>query len=275
MAVVSVIVWIMQKILFIFYKLPMIGYYLDLLTLWLTGIVRLGCGVYMAPGVENCQRPTKLLKLYEYEGCPFCRKVRETLSVLDLDCIIIPCPRENMNSYGFIKESRYRNEVKQLGGKVQFPFLIDPNHLNNENEPLKMYESDKIIKYLWCKYGDKAKPTLIYKLCRIQLSMIPLFLVTGLRVFPEHGLMRIPSKNPEKPLELWSFEASPFCKKVREILSSLEIKYILRNVPRYSKPKRKEFNEKYGDMISKWRKNINFVQVPLLIDPNTNIVMLE
>ena len=29
-------------------------------------------------------RPNKLLEVYEFEGCPFCRKVREAVSVLDL-----------------------------------------------------------------------------------------------------------------------------------------------------------------------------------------------
>ena len=38
-------------------------------------------------------RPQKLLELYEFEGCPFCRKVREAISVLDLDVTIYPCPK--------------------------------------------------------------------------------------------------------------------------------------------------------------------------------------
>jgi len=34
------------------------------------------------------------LILYEFEACPFCRRVRETLSRLDLDCEIRPCPQD-------------------------------------------------------------------------------------------------------------------------------------------------------------------------------------
>ena len=30
-------------------------------------------------------RPAKLLKLYEFENCPYCRLVREVLTELDLD----------------------------------------------------------------------------------------------------------------------------------------------------------------------------------------------
>ena len=137
-----------------------------------------------------------------------------------------------------------------------------------------MYESNDIIAYLMKTYGDKAKTPFIYKLASSPISFVSLALVTALRVFPEHGLMRIPSKKPREPLVLWSFEPSPFCKKVREILSSLEIKYVLRNCAKQS-PKRKEFYEKYASMLSKWRKNVNFIQVPLLEDPNTNKVMLE
>ena len=38
-------------------------------------------------------RPAKPLVLYEFEGCPFCRKVREALTVLDLEALIYPCPK--------------------------------------------------------------------------------------------------------------------------------------------------------------------------------------
>ena len=39
------------------------------------------------------QRPAQLLELYEFEACPFCRKVREALTILDLDAMIFPCPK--------------------------------------------------------------------------------------------------------------------------------------------------------------------------------------
>ena len=38
--------------------------------------------------IDKCDRPASKLILYEYEGCPFCRIVRETLCVLDLDAIV-------------------------------------------------------------------------------------------------------------------------------------------------------------------------------------------
>jgi len=278
MSVVSSIVYVLQKLLFVIYNLPFFGYFFDLFTLSVFALVRFGNGVNIASGTQECERPKELLRLYEYEGCPFCKKVRETLSVLDLDAMIISCPRENMNSFGFQQESRYRAEAKEIGGKIQFPLLVDPNA-----NGVTLYESDKINEYLWTRYGAKATPTLSYKLCDNRPAMLLLAMASGLRVLPEQGLLRIPSRAAQKPLELWSFEPSPFCKKVREVMSSLEMKYIVRNVPRYAAlgdrdelfGKRKEFYEKYGSMLSEWRKKANLVQVPLLVDPNTDTVLLE
>ncbi|MHC5059284.1 MAG: glutathione S-transferase N-terminal domain-containing protein, partial [Planctomycetota bacterium] len=63
-------------------------------------------------------RPERPLELYEFEACPFCRKVREALSILDLNAMIYPCPK---------KGPRFREEVKRRGGKYLFPYLVDPN----------------------------------------------------------------------------------------------------------------------------------------------------
>lgn len=40
-------------------------------------------------------------------------------------------------------------QAKEMSGKSQFPFMIDPN--NNDKQ---MLESDAIISYLWNEYGD-------------------------------------------------------------------------------------------------------------------------
>jgi len=257
------------------YTRPFIGYYVDLFALFIAAAMpRFASGHYVADNIAECKRPKKLLKLYEYEGCPFCRKVRETLCVLDLDVIIYPCPRETFKQNGYCKESRYRLEAKALSKKCQFPLLVDENVLNDKNEPLIMLESDKIIEYLWKTYGNKANKVPSYMLGSSKFSFILLLITSVLRCFPEHGLIRIPSKKPKKLLELWSFEPSPFCKKVREILSSLEIAYISKNAARGSL-KRREFREKYGEKLSTFRSKAGIIQVPLLIDPNTNVIMLE
>ncbi len=72
-----------------------------------------------------------------------------------------------------------------------------------------------------------------------------------------------PSKTPDQPLELYSFEASPFCRLVRERLCELELPYRLHNVARGSAA-REAFVERSGKM-----------QVPYLADPNTGVEMFE
>ena len=72
-----------------------------------------------------------------------------------------------------------------------------------------------------------------------------------------------PSKAPGQPLELYSFEASPFCRLVRERLCELELPYRLHNVARGSAA-REAFVERSGKM-----------QVPYLVDPNTGTEMFE
>ena len=66
----------------------------------------------------HSKHPQEPLELYEMEGCPFCRLVREALTDLDIDVMILPCPKGG---------DRYRPLVERLGGKQQFPYLMDPN----------------------------------------------------------------------------------------------------------------------------------------------------
>ncbi|KAJ9695093.1 hypothetical protein PVL29_010542 [Vitis rotundifolia] len=91
-------------------------------------------------------RPEKPIEIYEFESCPFCRKVREIVAVLDLDVLFYPCPRNGPN---------FRPKVAQMGGKQQFPYMVDPN------TGVAMYESDDIIKYLVGKYGDGNVPFML------------------------------------------------------------------------------------------------------------------
>ena len=80
---------------------------------------------------------------------------------------------------------------------------------------------------------------------------------------PASGRFYIPSRAPAEPLELYSFEASPFCRIVRETLTCLEIPYLLHNVGRGS-PRREAFVERSGKMM-----------VPYLVDANTGVAMFE
>ena len=53
---------------------------LDVGSSLLASVARAGSGVTV--GVLGA-RPERLLELYDFEACPFCRKVREALTILD------------------------------------------------------------------------------------------------------------------------------------------------------------------------------------------------
>ena len=62
----------------------------DVGTSLLASVSRVGSGGSVGP---IGARPEKMLEVYEFESCPFCRKAREALSILDLDAMIYPCPK--------------------------------------------------------------------------------------------------------------------------------------------------------------------------------------
>jgi glutathione S-transferase len=213
---------------------------LDVATSYAASVARLGAGLAVGP---LGPRPEKMLELYEFEGCPFCRKVREALSMLDLEALIRPCPKGG---------TRFRQHVVARGGKAQFPWLVDPN------TGQEMYESDDIVRHLYARYGDGS---VAWTLALGPLTLASASLASAFR--PVSGIRVRPSRAPERPLELWSFEASPYCRLVREALCSLEIPYVLHNVAKGS-PRREAFVARSGKM-----------QVPYLVDPNTGRAMFE
>jgi glutathione S-transferase len=188
-------------------------------------------------------RPEQPLELYEFENCPFCRKVREALSILDLDVDIYPCPKGG---------PRFRRELEQRGGRAQFPYLVDPN------AGVEMYESQDIVRYLFDAYGQGAVPLLLEAPLLRDLTAIAAGLPRA-----GYGSHYRSARAPERPLELYSFEASPFCRLVREALCTLELPYRLHNVARGGR-RRDAFIKRSGRMM-----------VPYLIDPNTGSAMFE
>jgi glutathione S-transferase len=188
-------------------------------------------------------RPPKPLELYEFEACPFCRKVREALTVLDLEAVIYPCPKGG---------PRFRPEIKRRGGKALFPYLVDPN------TGAEMYESDEINRYLFAKYGTGTVPLMLAAGALTKATEVA---ATAVRLGGGTWYRR--SSPPAKPLELWSYEGSPFCRLVREELCELEIPYLLHNVAKGS-ARRDEFVGRSGRMM-----------VPYLSDPNTGRAMFE
>lgn len=211
---------------------------LDLASSGLATLARLGAGGIVQ---HAGKRPGELLELYDFEACPFCRKVREALTTLDLDVRVFPCPKGG---------TRFRPEAARRGGKAQFPFLVDPN------EGVEMYESAAILTYLYATYGDGAPARGGGLLTTLSASVASTLRGTK-------GTRARPSRPPAAPLELWGFEASPYCRLVREALCSLEISYVLHNMGRRS-PKRPAFAARAGKTM-----------VPYLSDPNTGQAMFE
>jgi glutathione S-transferase len=179
----------------------------DLVTSAVASGARLGIGARV---LATSRKPERPLELYEFEACPFCRKVRETLSALDLDAVIYPCPKRG---------TRYRPKVLALGGKLQFPYLIDPN------QDRSLFESNQIMDYLSRTYAGLPLPEAL----RPGLLTLPSMTI-GSILRPTRGMLARPSRLPEQPLELWGFEGSPACRPVRERLCELELPYVQHNV---------------------------------------------
>jgi len=208
-------------------------------TSWLASSARLWSGMYVKP---LGPRPAKPLELYEFEGCPFCRKVREVVSVLDLEVLVYPCPKGG---------TRFREQAKALGGKTQFPFLVDPN------TDTKLYESADIMKYLATTYGTGVVPW------SGRFGPFNTMSSAMASALGGSGRRARPSKTPAQPLELYGFENSPYCRLARMTLCELELPYLLHNVGKNS-PSRPAFVARSGKM-----------QVPWLNDPNTGVSMFE
>lgn len=188
------------------------------------------------------------LIIYEFEGCPFCRKVREAVSILSLEVTFRPCPQG---------ERVFREEIKTTyGQKSTFPCMIDPN------TGVQMFESDDIIQYLFKCYGARGSGKVPWTLAPSN----PLAtLSAGLGLLPRvtRGSRYRTSNPPATPLVLWSYEGSPFCKIVRERLVELGIPHTQISCPRGSF-NRDRLLEKTGRF-----------QVPYLEDPNTRINLFE
>lgn len=176
-------------------------------------------------------------ELYEFEQCPFCRKVREALVHLDLDADMRPCPPGG---------TRYRQEVVRRGGKAQFPFLVDGDDA--------LYESDAIIKRLAARHGDGRVPLI--------LRLGPLTTLTGGLVSLLHARpWAAPSQAPARPLELFADEASEGARAVRSLLCALELPYRWRTCGEGS-AKRDELRARTGSD-----------ELPALFDPNTGATL--
>ena len=211
----------------------------------------------------NRKKPVENLVLFDAEYCPYCRHVREALTELDLDAMIYPMPKGG---------KRYRPHLRKMGGNGKIPFLVDPN------TDTRLGESEAIVEYLYSEYaleGDEAPER------RIATSLL-----SSVTRMPSGSMYAVPSKAPRKPLELWSFEASPYGRLARETLSEMQLKYILHNVGKtpghhadyYPPELRHEHMKNYMPGTENRRKFLERagrVMIPFIVDPNTGVEMFE
>lgn len=78
-----------------------------------------------------------MLTLYQFEACPYCRMVRQTLSDLELTYVSVSVPIDR----------RRRQKVIEVSGQATVPVLTDGDVvLSDEND---------IIAYLQRTYSDR------------------------------------------------------------------------------------------------------------------------
>lgn len=219
-------------------------------------------GVMTKPAATQ---PEKLLRLYEFENCPYCRLVRLVLTELDIDALIYPCPKNG---------KRFRAAAKEIGGKAQFPLLVD------QNTDQIIYESKDIIAYLYKTYAKRRQPLWQRRLFAQPGAMFA-SIVRG------SGMYAKPSKelpSDYRPLELWSFESSPYARPVRDRLCELELPYILHSAGRVTArdfvpdPMRFSADPRYQGTTrnrAALKARAGRVQIPYLHDPNTGKAMFE
>lgn len=170
--------------------------------------LRFGVGGAGAP-VE----PDQPLILYEFEGCPFCRTAREAVSEIGVTTLMRPCPKGGR---------RFRPQTRELGGKAQFPFLIDPN------TDIAMYESADIAVYLYKTYGANLNRPVLHWLGPINVLLSQL---ATLATFLAGGFARR-SRTVDAPLEFYGSERNVGARLARQMLCEMELEYIWR--PQYA-----------------------------------------
>ena len=207
--------------------------------------------------LADAPRPSKPLILYEkYDASPYCKRVRETINLLDLTVEYRPCPGA--------RQGAFSQELLQRTGRQTVPYLID------ENTGTEMFESSDIIEYLLTTYGPQDPSSYdrkaLWPITWEAFSVATSTLVAIVRDMP--GSRRQPNARPDnekmKPLELWGYECSPFVRPVRETLSALALPHRMVSCSRGSANRDR--------LVARTGRTF---QVPYLIDPNTGIEMFE
>lgn len=208
--------------------------------------------------------PAQRLQLFNRENCPYCRLVREALNELNLDVEIYPASS---------RDSRFYNQLKALSGATQVPFLVDPNTDTN------MAESMDIVHYLFKTYGVGKVP-LQWRFATLQTMSS--YVASVARVLQVRG--KKAACVPDKMLELYSFEGSPFARPVRELLNAMALPYVLKSCGRSKwqewllPPLRQHLNISVSSQLAnrvELQAKEGRMSIPYLWDPNTQRGLFE
>lgn len=232
----------------------------NLLTSTLASQTRLWAGTKAAKTTINEQDP---LIMYDNEADPLCRLVREAISELNLDVLIIPCPKGG---------ERHQQQLLEMYSTDKIPFLIDKNTLTILNS------AAEIIDYLYQHYANTGAPI------RLRANLFNYATSTSASLLRcNAGKTKKPALEPTDPLVLYSFESSPYSRPVRETLCELELPYLLVNLGKQQfgelGPATRRLSSEYsplpGTKRSAFFAEHGTVQVPFLKDPNTDVDMFE
>jgi len=83
------------------------------------------------------KQPNKMLELYQFEECPYCKTVRTKFTDLGLSYIIHNVPRERED----------RVDLEKLSKQKFVPVLIDPN-----TDTIIIDDDEKAVAYLEGQY---------------------------------------------------------------------------------------------------------------------------
>jgi hypothetical protein len=253
-----------------------LGQWVDFTLSVMVSTVRLGCGNWVACGIENCHRPEKDLILLDCEGCDGSRRVREALSTLGLDCVVFPTPLRAPSSRAPWQD----NVDSMLSGccdEVQGqPVLMDPNvqSLRCGGRQQTLVGAGNIISYLWRVYGSAAKKPWNYiavsrlETAPFMLGSLYRTLPTLLRPLPAMGnaliVAQVASAAESELPQLFGCENCPHTRRVRELLCSMQVPYVQRTIARGCLSNRADFMGKFpvSSFWAPWQ--LGLLTVPVL-----------
>ena len=197
--------------------------------------------------VATLPRPTQPLIIHEPTTTTTTiaadgKKVREALTILDLDCIFYP-PSPSSSS------SSLR--------------LIDPN--TNDNVEIQS-SGDNVVEYLFKTYGGTDGGAIPFMLRRGWLNNLTAAWSVGLRSKSKSSSNTSSNSRRSEvkhPLVYWGYEGSPFCVIAHEAIEDLRLPFLFRPTARGA-PKRQELYDRYRHF-----------QVPYVEDPNTGVALFE